>query len=72
MQHVQSQSSLGIFKNRINDYFTLIKTPFTDAALKDKVFKYTRGNKIGLIEMQELKRIVFQLNKEGIDSIDLK
>ena len=72
LQNVQSQSHLVIFKNRINDFFSLIKTPCTDVAIKDRVFKYTRGNKISLIQMQELKRIIFQLNKEGIDRIDLR
>ena len=40
--------------------------------LKNKIFNYTRGNKIGLAHMQELKRILLALNTEGNDVIDLR
>ena len=71
-QQTQSQTHMAIYKNRVNDFFSKIQHPFTDSNLRDKVFKYTRGNKIGLIHMHELRRIIFQLNKEGVDTIDLK
>ena len=70
--NVQSQSQLGIYKNRVNDFFSQIANPYSDLDLRERVFKYTRGNRIGVIHMQELKRIMLSLNSQGLDSIDLK
>lgn len=61
-----------MYKNRVNDFFTQTLNPYTGGISKDRVFKYTRDNKIGLVHMQELKRIMLALNDEGDDIVYLK
>ncbi len=66
-----SQSQLLMYKNRANDFLFTQNTSICGGTLsKDKIFAYTRGNKIGLAHMQELKRILLSLNEEGNDQID--
>ncbi|CAI2361416.1 unnamed protein product [Moneuplotes crassus] len=67
-----SHSQLLMYKNRVNDFFMQSMSLYGDALSKDKIFNYTRGNKIGLAHMQELKRILLSLNSEGNDKIDFR
>mmetsp|Transcript_3526 Transcript_3526/g.2980 ORF Transcript_3526/g.2980 Transcript_3526/m.2980 type:complete len:91 (-) Transcript_3526:893-1165(-) len=60
-----------MYKNRVNDFF--VHTLANNGGVnKDKIFNYTRGNKIDLAHMQELKRILLSLNSEGNDKVELK
>lgn len=56
----------------MNDFFTQSAGLYGGNLSKDKIFNYTRGNKIGLAHMQELKRILLSLNTEGNDMIDFR
>jgi hypothetical protein len=65
-----NQSQLHMYRNRLNDFFAHTINA-VNAVSKDRVFGYTRGNKVELSHMQELKRIMLSLN-DGDDIVHLK
>lgn len=67
-----NQSQLHLYRNRANDFFFQTINSHANAISKDRVFGYTRGNKVELTHMQELKRIMLSLNGEGDDIVQLK
>lgn len=68
----RSQSQLMLYKNRINDFFSQTLNSQPGGVLRERVYRYTRDNKISLLHMQELKRIMLALNKDAEDVVSLR